>query len=259
MGAARSSAAWTRFGARVVHAADRAVSAGGVRRARAAAPPSPRDARRVLAQPRRRERLGDPVGLADQQAAGDHRAARRSATPPAAPSRAAAARAGWRSRPAAGTALGRRSKRAHLELDAVGGGVVAGRLRRPPGRCRAPAPARSRAGRRDRQHARAAAEVDERPRGGSAARAAAPGTAAWSRGRRSRTPGPGRSRGRSAGRRRLPRRAHGQPVRRAPAAGGTRRQRSAQSSATSVGDDLDQRAAGGGLRSGSAGSSPGAP
>ena len=104
---------------------------------------------------------------------------------------------------------------------------------------------RSRAGRR-RSRARRSRSPSRRARPRARARAAARGTAASCGARRCRTPGPGRSRGRA---RRRPAPAPTAAARAAAAPGASTGrwkafQRSAQSSGTSLGGDVDERAAG---------------
>ena len=151
----------------------------------------------------------------------------------------------------------RRSCRRHLDRHAVDARVVDRRLdaRRVVVERHHRIPAEP--GRRDREHARPAAEV-EKPAARRPARASARGTAAWSRGRRSRTPAPGRSRSRPP------------PQPPPPTAGGREpasstsgrwndRHRSSQSSATSDVRTSTSAPPPAAVRSGSAGSSPGAP
>ena len=133
---------------------------------------------------------------------------------------------------------------AHVDLDAVDASRWPVAPPRSRGRCRAPAPAPTRAARR-RSPAPRSRNPGRRspPPAAAPARASAPGTAGWWRGRRSQTPAPGRSRGRSPS---SPGGSHGgRTVSRPPSTSGSWNCR--QRSVPVVGDlgrgDLDQRPA----------------
>ena len=198
--------------------------------------PLPAAAPSRLAQAVRRERRGDLVALVGEQAAtrsGAAAARRRSRRRPRA---AAAGAAGWR-RPSARRACGVRAGPGAATSSAT---PLTARCRashrRPAGRSRTPS-----TGSQPSLAAAIASTPEPQPtstsgrRDGLRARAAARGTAASSGARRCRRPARGRSRSRRCRRlRRDPRRAHAQPAADLAPAGGTRFQRSAQSSAISV-------------------------
>ena len=212
--------------------------------------------------PRRCERAGNLVRLADQQPAGDHALGQ---LRHAAQSIAHASSSG-RSRFAATVGAAhrrstRRSCRRTTTIDPVHDRVLRRGVHARRDRCRAPSPAPTRAAPR-----RSPAPPSRTPGRQTAAagaprhRASAPGTAAWSRARPSRTPAPDRSPAR-------------RPLRTAGSHGGRTAEPAAVEHERAVkrppplvpvvgdlgGTDLDQRRPAAAVRSGSAGNSPGAP